>query len=65
MDAGRLYFFITKPDFEDVYEWNCILQHLVGNEKIKGFSILADKSSTRITDVYPYVHFYGFVGINY
>ena len=32
------------------------MQHLFGNEKIKGFCILADKLSTQITDVYAYVH---------
>ena len=39
------------------------MQHLFGNEKIKGFCILADKLSTQITDVYAYVHLLLFLGI--
>ncbi len=33
-----------------------MVQNLVGSEKIKGFRILADKSSIQITDVYAHVH---------
>ena len=42
---------------------NIVLRNIqLAVKKIKGFRILADKSSTQITDVYAYVHLLLFLG---